>query len=183
MEIKKVYMKDGRLAEERSYVDEEGHQVTELWTVEVSPLKLTEKVTEKKAEVVVERVVDKIDLNSGEVLERKVEAIEPTAKLELREHIGAEKQAASNCSSSSFVTKEELLQAMAQVMADAQEKKMSATGEEKKMSATGMLKKLSAKSIVEQRVMKQKTSSNMADLVLLGIILLGVGFVVYQFFI
>jgi len=170
MDTKQIYMNDGRRAEERSYVNDEGNKVTELWTEEPNPLKLAEKVTEKSAQVIVERVIDKVDLVSGEVLERKVESIEPNVKLELREHLGVERQNISN-----YATKEELVNVVAQAVAD------TIGNRSIQAQSVSQQPKLSVMSVVKDRVEQQKSSENMWNLGLIGIIVIGIGYVAYQY--
>lgn len=163
METRKIYMNDGRQAEERSYIDEDGRKVTEIWTEEPKnpvPLRLAERVTEKKTEVITERIIDKVDLATGDIIERKVESIEPTVKLELREHIGL---AAAN----QFITKGEAEAIAAQAM---------------KTVKAQNAPKFSARNFVEARVKAQRVSSNMIDLILMGVIVIGAGVAVYKLF-
>ncbi len=87
-----VYLADGRKADK--LVQEEhdaatgGSKITtEVWAEPKIDKKLTQKVVEYKKPVVYRRDIETVDETSGDVIERKVESLEPEVKMELREHI------------------------------------------------------------------------------------------------
>ncbi len=91
-EIRKhaVVLEDGRKAEKIVHQETtssgETKIVTELWAEPQIEKKLTQRVVETKKPIVVTRETETVD-ETGEVVERKVESIEPQVKMELREHI------------------------------------------------------------------------------------------------
>jgi folylpolyglutamate synthase/dihydropteroate synthase len=116
-EIKKeaVYLEDGRKAdkivqEKAGAVEGETQVVTEVWAEPKIEKKLTQRVVEHKKPVVHRREIEVVDQNTGEVVEKKIESIEPEVKMQLREHIQTENQVAAlsvndcNC----YVTQEDM---------------------------------------------------------------------------
>lgn len=100
-EIKKeaVYLEDGRKAdkfvqEKAGVVEGETQVVTEVWAEPKIEKKLTHRVVEHKKPVVHKREIEVVDEN-GEVVEKKIESIEPEVKMQLREHIQTESQVAA----------------------------------------------------------------------------------------
>lgn len=110
----KIFLNDGRKAEkivQEQEVDGETKVVTEVWAEPKAEMKLTQRVTEHKKPVVCRRVIETVDENTGEVLEQKVESVEPDVNMQLREHIKTENSVAAlsvdgdcNC----YVTQEEM---------------------------------------------------------------------------
>lgn len=94
-EMKKqvITLEDGRRAE-RIIQEEnnecEGKVVTELWVEPAIEKRLSQRVVEYKKPVVHRREVEFVDELSGEVIERKIESIEPDVKMQLREVIKTE---------------------------------------------------------------------------------------------
>lgn len=116
-EIKKhaLFLDDGRRAEK--IVQEEGDAqtggtktITEVWAEPKIEKKLTQRVVDYRKPVVHRREIEVVDENTGEVVERKVESIEPEVKMELREHIQTNAtvsaQSANECDC--YVTQEDM---------------------------------------------------------------------------
>lgn len=85
MAIEPFVLEDGRQAER--HITENGEQrVVEVYVEDVRPKRLTDRVTEKSRSMVVERTVEKLN-EMGEVVEKKIESLEPGVRMELRRHI------------------------------------------------------------------------------------------------
>lgn len=112
-----VILEDGRRADklvrEELSPSGESKTITELYTEPVIEKKLSKRVVEYKKPVVVQREFETVDEN-GEVVERKVESVEPAVKMELREHISTQnsvnalsvQEGSNECDC--YVTKEEM---------------------------------------------------------------------------
>lgn len=99
-EVKKqiITLEDGRRAEritQEENTECEGKVVTELWVEPAIEKRLSQRVVEYKKPVVHRREVEFVDEVSGEVIERKVESIEPDVKMQLREVIKTESSVVS----------------------------------------------------------------------------------------
>ena len=93
---------------------------TELW-VELKPEKRLAKRVVKHWRPVCDTVeTEMVDEETGEIVDRKVESIDPESKMELRRHIVAESnivaQAADNDDCNCYVTREELKDAFVTAM-------------------------------------------------------------------
>ena len=88
--IEKLTMEDGRQAErhvkEEGYCDENQTRVVDLYVEPERPKHLAKRIVEKRRPCVFRREIETIDEN-GEVVDRKVESIDPEDKMELRSHI------------------------------------------------------------------------------------------------
>lgn len=157
--VEKIFTDDGRRAEKRYSIDEAGNRVVEIWAEEKSPLKLAEKIIERSEEVVVERIIETVDPTTGEVLDRKVEAVEPT--MELREHQVSEPKAVSE-----YMTKSDFLEAMAQISGN-------------KVVA----KQVSAKNIVKQNVESSSENKDAFNIILMVVLAGLLGVLAYQWFV
>lgn len=131
VKVKKIRLEDGRYGEVKTREAKDcetgqGEVVYEHYEEEPRQLHLRQRVTEKKRPVVYERTIESIDGN--EVVERKVESIEPSVNMQLREHIGlarAEAQSVDPC----YVTSQDLKDAMlemAQAIRDGNSEPVSA---------------------------------------------------------
>lgn len=91
-EIEKFILEDGRKAEksivENKINESEKEIITEIRSEETRPLKAQKRIIEKVKPFIYERVVETIDQNTGEVLERTVEdVITPTENNYTKEEI------------------------------------------------------------------------------------------------
>lgn len=91
-----IRLKDGRSAEERVFQDspceQEGVKVTEIWAEPKVEKRLAQRISEHTKPCVYERIVETIDENTGEVVEKKVEALDDYAtRMRLVDHIATAK--------------------------------------------------------------------------------------------
>lgn len=90
MKVENWTLDDGRKAEKRILETNDGQgnveKVIELHIEELRPLKLQQRIVEKSKPVVYERKIETVDA-TGNVVEQKVEMLEPKVQLQLVEHI------------------------------------------------------------------------------------------------
>jgi len=174
METEIFYMPDGRKAEKRVTVDGT-NRITEIWAEEAPPLKLVEKITEKIAApepMVVERIIEKVD-EHGTVLERKVE------KVEGDHPVSAEKQVG-------YVTKEEMVDAIAQAIVDAEKPKADkpawwkghAVAKSDKPVAPKKLP-MTAQMTIQERMAGMGDNPQLVNYIIWGVLIVGAGVALY----
>lgn len=113
-DVVSVFLEDGRRAEKivQSNLDpisSEEKIVTEIWEEPKIEKKLSKRVVDYKKPLVYKREIEFVDA-AGDVVEKKVESLEPETKLELREHLKAQSvtESVSAQSVDPYVTREEL---------------------------------------------------------------------------
>ena len=103
-----IRLEDGRKAERVVHEElndaGEAVTVTELFVEPKIEKKLAKRVVEYTRPVVHRREVETVDEATGEVVERKVESIDPSVKMELREHVVS----SPKLEAESYVTRTEL---------------------------------------------------------------------------
>ena len=91
IKVEKWTLEDGRRAERRvtenQGADGQGEKVVELFVEDERPLKLQQRVVEKTKPVICERKIETIDPATGNVIEQKVESLEPKVPLQVVDHI------------------------------------------------------------------------------------------------
>jgi len=164
--IEKITMEDGRIAERRVSIDKNGDKHIELWAEEPKALKLESRVVEKHATVVSERKIEMVN-SDGDIVNVKVESIDPQSNMELVQHLGV----ATDQNASKYVTKDDLVAALVAV-------------NEVQGQSMGMLSApapvMSAQSVVQQNV--EGAGMGMTDKVLLalaGIAAVACGYVLF----
>lgn len=90
LRIEKLSMEDGRQAErhikEEGYCEDEQKRVIDLYVEPERPKRLAKRITEQRRPCVVRREIETVDEN-GDVIDRKVESVDPEDKMRLVEHI------------------------------------------------------------------------------------------------
>ena len=118
IKIERWTLEDGRRAERRvvENKDENGEveKIIELHVEDKRPLRLEQRVVEKVKPMLYERTFETIDPSTGNVVEQKIESLEPRVPLQVVEHI---KVANGSCDSkqddgSRPVTKQEMIDAI-----------------------------------------------------------------------
>lgn len=110
-----VFLEDGRRAEkftqEIGDINDELKIVTEVYAEPKIEKKLTQRVIDFKKPVITRREIEYVD-EEGNVVEKKVESLEPDVQMQLREHIKTENsvsaQSVNQCDC--YVTQEEMKQ-------------------------------------------------------------------------
>lgn len=108
--IEKLNLEDGRIAERRSFTNELGNEVIELFTEPKRNLNLDKRIINKKKEIISEQIVQTI--KDGEVVEEEVFSHEPPVKLEKVRHIQTE----NFDQVGDYVTKDSLSRAISEAM-------------------------------------------------------------------
>lgn len=83
--VEKILLEDGRRAE-RHVNESDTERVVELHVEAERPLHLQQRLVERKKPIIYERTIETMD-DKGQILERKVESLEPNVQMELRSHI------------------------------------------------------------------------------------------------
>jgi hypothetical protein len=119
--IEKYSLHDGRRAERRVFETKDSNDgaaeiVTEIYVEEERPLRLSERVLEKKKPFVYERVIETVD-QDGNIVEQKTESTDPGSRMHVVDHIGvmqhdihAQSYSEDDCDCN--VTKEEMIEAI-----------------------------------------------------------------------
>lgn len=200
--IEKWTLEDGRRAE-RHVKDSGEERVIELHVEDERPLRLQQRIVEKTKPFVYEREIEVVD-KSGNVVEKKVESVEPKVQMQLVEHLGVaagdtfSAQSVKEDDCDCHVTKEEMVDTIisaikASRQMDAQVTAMSVKKEShqrpKKMRPSASVKNVNgirSLGLAEEIANKEKESTEnagMTDKVLMGVIgLLAVGVVYMLFF-
>lgn len=116
MKKQAVYLEDGRKAEKHEVAEVtssgEIKTVTEVWAEPKIEKKLTQRVVSYEKPVVHRREIEIIDELTGEVVEQKIESIDPEVKMQLREHIKTENSVSAMSASQQdcYVTKADMQQ-------------------------------------------------------------------------
>lgn len=117
--VEKWVLGDGRRAEKRvtevKGEDGRSERIVELHVEDERPLRLQQRVREKAKPIVFERTIETVDPQSGEVVEQKVESIDPKVTMQLVEHISTKAQESVSAQSveddcDCHVTKEEMIE-------------------------------------------------------------------------
>ena len=123
IKVEKWTLEDGRRAERRVTIqkDENGQdeKIVELFVEDERPLRLQQRVVEKTKPVIFERKIETVDPISGNVIEQKIESLEPKVPLQLVDHIRVAQAPAMGISAQSVenegdrpVTKQEMIDAI-----------------------------------------------------------------------
>lgn len=119
--VEKWVLDDGRRAEKRvtEVKGDNGHseRIVELHVEDERPLRLQQRVREKAKPIVFERTIETVDVKSGEVIDQKVESIDPKVNMQIVEHISTKSTDTDNVVAQSInddcdchVTKEEMIE-------------------------------------------------------------------------
>jgi hypothetical protein len=171
-----IRLEDGRRAErvvKADCSDEGTVTVTELYVEPKVEKKLSKRVVEYTRPVVHRREIHTIDETTGEIVETKVESIDPSVKMELREHMVSKPK---ELEAESFVTRSELKDLFLSLP---QFQNMSCVKDVPKESDSDakdffdvkkIPEKISAQEAVEQRVAKSQSLMNPVSIGLMLIV-------------
>ena len=91
LKVEKWTLEDGRRAERRVTEVKDGNgqgeRVIELHVEDARPLRLQQRIVEKTKPFIFERKLEVIDPATGNVIEQKVESLEPRVPMQVVEHI------------------------------------------------------------------------------------------------
>ena len=168
VKVEQIYLEDGREAE-RHVRDDGEEKVLELYVAPPKPEKsLAKRVVEKKRPVVYERVIETVE--GGEVVDRKVEALDPKVEMKLLEHHVAAQAHGQGPGSAmapqlqehsesreQYVTKDDLQKALLTVVKAVRKQEAPEEAEEPARQAPEP--RLSMQQVVGERVEQSKTAS------------------------
>lgn len=191
LKIEKWTLDDGRRAERHVKEITSEERVIELYVEDERPLRLQQRVIEKSKSFVYEREIEVVD-KDGNVVEKKVESIEPKVHMQLVEHITSENEAVAAQSVKEdcdcHITKEEMVDTIISAIKasrsmDVQVASLSHKEKprQKKVSNVNGIRSLG---LAEEIANKENVSGdNMTDKVLMGAIALlvvGLGYMLFM---
>lgn len=174
--VEKWVLDDGRRAEKRvtevKNEDGQGERVIELHVEDARPLRLQQRVVEKTKPFVFERMVSTVDPQTGEVVDQKLESIEPKIQMQLVEHISTANpnvsalNVADDCDC--HVTKEEMIETVIAAVKAAKDNERPMSRSMSSNSFSDKLNSLGLVDEIEKRVDISGYSSS--DKILIGVI-------------
>lgn len=182
--VERFTLEDGRIAERHISHNEAGEKVIEVFVEEKRPLKLEKRITEKRKEILAEQKVETI--KDGEIVDVKLNAVDPHVKLQVREHIATADNAELH--SLGYVSKKELGPVVADAVVAGISALMEKQAETKRAplfsfsapaQAAPQPTALKAQTVVEQNVEQKKKSDVIAMIVMSVIIVVQLAFFGY----
>lgn len=154
-------MEDGRMAERRVSIDDNGDKHIELWAEEPRSLKLESCIHEKHATIVSERKIEMVN-EDGEITDVKIESVDPKSNMQIVQHLGL----ATDKNVSKYATKEELKEVVIAAVSEIQAQSMNVDAQQ--IAPFPPQPFLNAQSIVANNV--ESNSWGMMDKVLMGVV-------------
>jgi lysozyme family protein len=161
--VEKIMMEDGRMAERRVTLDDNGDTHIELWAEEPRNLKLESRIVEKHATIVSERKIEMVD-EDGQIVNVKVESVDPKSRMELVQHIGL----ATDANVSKYATKEELKEVVVAAVSEIQAQGMNQNVAAQTIAPFPPHPFMNAQSVVATNV--ESKSLGTMDMVLMGVV-------------
>lgn len=181
--IEKFVMEDGRQAERHITMDGD-KKVVEVHVEPTRPKNLAHRVVEKSANVVVKREIETIDETTGEVVDKKVESMDPADKMQLVDHIvaapylTAQSVEESNC----YITKQDLEKMASEMASQTKEAILAATKVMAKYQEARDPKLSAMQIAVGEKVEAEKDNKNTTNWLLIGIALIAAGMAYVHFY-
>jgi len=178
--IEKWTLEDGRRAE-RHVKDSGEERVIELHVEDERPLRLQQRIVEKTKPFVYEREIEVVD-KSGNVIEKKVESVEPKVQMQLVEHLVPSENAVSAQSVKNdcdcHLTKEEMVDTIISAIKASRQMNNQVAP----VKSVNGIRSLGLAEEIANKDKETTSSDGMTDKVLMGVIsLLAIG-VVYMLF-
>jgi hypothetical protein len=171
--VEKIMMEDGRMAERRVTVDGNGDKHIELWAEEPRNLKLESRIVEKHATIVSERKIEMVN-EDGEIVNVKVESVDPKSRMELVQHIGL----ATDKNVSKYATKDELKEVVVAAVSEIQAQSMNVDAQQ--IAPFPPQPFMNAQSVVASNV--ENKSWGTMDMVLMGVVAVAAIALAYTWF-
>lgn len=184
--IEKWTLEDGRRAE-RHVKDSGEERVIELHIEDERPLRLQQRIVEKTKPFVYEREIEVVD-TSGNVVEKKVESIEPKVQMQLVEHIGIANNNAMSAQSvkedcDCHVTKEEMVDTIISAIKASRQMDNLDKKAHKRVKSVNGIRSLGLAEEIANKDKETVVNDGTTDKILMGVIgLLAVGVVHMLFF-
>jgi len=180
--IEKWTLEDGRRAE-RHIKDSGEERIIELHIEDERPLRLQQRITERTKPFLYEREIEIVD-KSGNVVEKKVESVEPKVQMQLVEHIVANNSVSAQSVKEDcgcHVTKEEMVDTFisaikASRQADNQMTAMSVDHHDASFKNVNGIRSFGLAEEIANKDKEAALNDKMTDKVLMGVIgLLAIG--------
>jgi hypothetical protein len=194
--IEKWTLDDGRRAE-RHVKETSEERVIELHVEDERPLRLQQRIIEKSKPFVYEREIEVVD-KEGNVVEKKIEAIEPKVQMHLVEHLATNHTVAAQSVKEDcdcHITKEEMVDTIISAIKasrsmDVQVASLSAEDDveeekprkKKKVHNVEGIRSLGLAEEIANKEKSAESTDGMTDKVLMGIIVILVVGVAYMLF-
>jgi hypothetical protein len=195
IKVEKWTLEDGRRAERRvteqkNCEDGSAERVVELHVEDERPLRLQQRVVEKTKPFVYERQIQTVD-KTGQVVEQKVESIEPRVQMQVVEHIAhagaVAAQSVKEDDCDCHVTKQEMIETIvAAIKADRQAREVAAPVKAQSVvppAASSFQSRLATGGLADELNNKLNPQNySTMDKVLLGVIaaqIIGLGYVIF----
>lgn len=179
VKIEKWTLEDGRRAEKRVIehkdVNGECEKVIEVHVEDERPLRLQQRVVEKCKPMLYERKLETIDPKTGNVVEQKVESLEPKVPMQVVEHIGVAASGNSD-DANKPVTKQEMIDAIVAAIKANRELSMAHHAEKKCVKAQGLAEE------IQKLQVPQKDGMSLMDKALIVVIaaqVIGLGYILF----
>lgn len=173
-------LEDGRRAERRTIETVnptgEAEKVIELHVEDERPMRLQQRIVEKRKPLVYEREIQTVDAQ-GNIIEKKVESVEPRSHMQLVEHIAvaSEQVAAQSVKEDCdcHVTKDEMIETIVAAV-------KSIRDEKPKMGMRAMVESQGlAQEIASRTGIKASSFNDKLIWGLIAVLVIGLGYVVF----
>lgn len=189
LKVEKWTLDDGRRAERRvtetKDTNGQGERVIELHVEDARPLRLQQRIIEKVKPYIFERKLEIIDPNTGNVVEQKVESLEPRVPMQLVEHIAVVKNNDYGYDDLPF-TKKELVEMLADFKTNNKPKEKQESkakdANPKVESPKKVVKSLGLAEEFEKMSVPQNDGSSMTDKILICVIaaqVVGLAYIIF----
>jgi len=199
IKVEKWTLEDGRRAERRVTIQKDENnqdeKIVELFVEDERPLRLQQRVVEKTKPVIFERKIETVDPITGNVIEQKIESLEPKVPLQLVDHIRVAQAPAMAVAAQSVgnegdrpVTKQEMIDAIVAAIKANREVAHSAplNSPAASVKVEKSVKKINSLGIAEEleKAAAEPAKSNMSntDKILLVVIaaqVIGLGYILF----
>ena len=180
IKVERWFLDDGRRAERKvtENVGENGEceKIVELFVEDERPLRLQQRVVEKCKPMLFERKLETIDPKTGEVLEQKVESLEPRVPMQVVEHIAKAQNSGYVSDSERPVTKQEMIEAIVAAIKANRELSIAAHAKKDCVKAQGLSEEF------QKLQVPQKDGMSMMDKILIVVIgaqVIGLGYIIF----
>lgn len=188
VKVEKWTLEDGRRAERRVVESKdsngEGERIIEIHVEDVRPLRLQQRVVEKTKPVIYERKYETVDPASGEIVEQKVESLEPRVPMQIVEHIVSEQATYTN-GEYAPITKKDLVEMLVAIRSDNKLKdkqESKAKDANPKVDAPKKVQSLGLAEEFEKMSTPQNDGMSMMDKILLCVIaaqVVGLAYIIF----
>lgn len=187
--VEKWVLDDGRRAEKRvtevKNEDGQGERVIELHIEDARPMRLQQRVVEKTKPFVFERMVSTVDPQTGEVVDQKLESIEPKIQMQLVEHISTTNPNVSTLNVDDcdcHVTKEEMIETVIAAVKAAKDNERPMSRSMSSNSFSDKLNSLGLVDEIEKRVdISGYSSSDKILIVVIAAQVIVLGYIIFFF--